>query len=337
MKVQLLFLVALLILSCGDKETEKPATPVVPTSPDFLKGENFFSANKRDSAFYYFNNVTEGSKDKFLKAMAYAYMAFIQKDAGDYFGGQESALSGIQLINKDSAVQLYTLASLYNILARSNLSLKNYDDAIRYFKLSLEIQPDPVQKNIVKNNLAVALRDKGEYSAALGEFLSIQADPKEDKADYARRITNFASLKWKADKQYNPVPDLMNALKIRIDSNDEIGATASYNHLADYYLSKNTDSALLYSRKMYSLAKQTNSAEDQLDALRKLTTLVPTSEFRPLFERFVFLSDSMQNAQNIAKNQFALIRYETEKNKKEILFSGRIYFANVFGYMAAYY
>jgi signal transduction histidine kinase len=246
-------------------------------------------------------------------------MAFIQQDAGDFYGVQESGLAGIKLINKDSSQQLACMASLYNVLGRSNLGLKNYDAAINYYKLALEIPLPESYKNTYRNNIGVALREKGDYMEALKTFVSIEVQQNENIVDYARRTTNLASLKWKADNSFNPTPDLHRALNIRIHEKDDIGITASYNHLSDYYLPNNVDSALYYTKKMYSLALITNSVDDQIDALRKLTLLAPLQESRSLFKRYDFLTDSIHTAQNAAKNQFALIRYESEKNKTENL------------------
>ncbi|RYY51915.1 MAG: hypothetical protein EOO09_22640 [Chitinophagaceae bacterium] len=70
---------------------------------------------------------------------------------------------------------------------------------------------------------------------------------------------------------------------------------------------------------MYGLAKLTSSAEDELDALRKLTAVAPLGESRILFARYQTLNDSLQSARNSAKSQFAVIRFESEKNKAENL------------------
>ncbi len=318
MRVCPLFLIALIACSCANKEAKKSVATQIPTSPDFQKAEYFNdSTDQKDSAFSYFNNVTKNSKDRFLVAMAYAYMAIIQRKAGDFYGAQESALTGLRFVNKDSTRQRYTMVSLYNSMGRSNVELKNFKDAIRYYKLALEFSPDKNYNNTYRNNIAVALREKGDYSGALQTFLSIKVQQNENMADYARRTTNLASLKWKINESFNPVPDLHSALDIRIREKNDIDIIAGYNHLAAYYLTNNTDSALFYTNKMYALAQKTNSVEDQIDALRKLRSIAPIQEVRSLFKRYEFLSDSIQTARSAARNQFALIRYESEESKAE--------------------
>jgi signal transduction histidine kinase len=319
MKVQLLCLIALVACSCVKRETKKSLTTQYPTSPDYEKARHFDSIGRKDSAYFYYNNVTQNSKDSFLAALSYYFMAEIEQNAGDFIGVQESALAGLKLVNKDSSQQYACIASLNNIIGRSYLGLKYFDDAIKYYKYALEIQPYEVYKDIYRNNIAVALRDKGNYIEALQTFDSIKVQPNESSSEFARRTTNLASLRWKADKSFNPIPELHKALDIRLHLKDEVDITSSYNHLADYYLTSNNDSALFYAKKMYALAQKTNSTDDQIDALRKLTSMAARPEFRLLLSRYQFLSDSMQIAQSRAKSQFAVIRYESEKSKSENL------------------
>ncbi|RYY59167.1 MAG: ATP-binding protein [Chitinophagaceae bacterium] len=320
MKVHHLLLFILLASSCVKKEKPDSSVSQMPDSPDFRKAEYFNdSTNHKDSAFYYFNNVTENSKDSLLVAMAFAYMSMIQNEAGDYYGIQESALAGIQLLSFNRPEHLYCLASLYNMLGRSNVGLGEYDEAIRHYKTAMSYQPYEGYKNSYRNNIAVALREKGDYAAALKAFAEIQPAADESNTDKARRITNTASLRWKATRNFNPVPELQQALQIRKEAADKLGTTASYNHLADFYRENNRDSAFFYASAMYEESMETGNTEDRLDALRKLTSVAPVAEARRYFEAYELLNDSVQAARNAAKNQFAVIRFESEKNRAENL------------------
>src|SRR5690606_4084000 len=76
---------------------------------------------------------------------------------------------------------------------------------------------------------------------------------------------------------------------------------------------------LFYAYKMYEVANKLNSANDRLTALKKLIMLGPSKTAKPHFEVYQKLNDSLQTARNAAKNQFAIIRYETEKHKADNL------------------
>lgn len=108
-------------------------------------------------------------------------------------------------------------------------------------------------------------------------------------------------------------------MHIRQSEKDSWGLNASYSHLSDYYYGSRPDSALVYAHKMYTIAQQNNSPDDRLEALQKLIKLSPAKHVRAYAEHYQLLNDSLQTARNSAKNQFALIRYESEKNKADKL------------------
>ena len=70
---------------------------------------------------------------------------------------------------------------------------------------------------------------------------------------------------------------------------------------------------------MYEIAKKLKSPDAQLDALQKLIKLNPIVNANRYFIRYEQLNDSLQRSRNAAKNQFALIRYHTEKSKTDNL------------------
>src|SRR3546814_6588285 len=70
---------------------------------------------------------------------------------------------------------------------------------------------------------------------------------------------------------------------------------------------------------MYSGAQLLHSADDQIRALYRLIRLSRPDAAKHYFETYKELTDSVHLARSAAKNQFALIRYEVEKNKAENL------------------
>jgi signal transduction histidine kinase len=67
------------------------------------------------------------------------------------------------------------------------------------------------------------------------------------------------------------------------------------------------------------MSQHLKSPDDELEALQKLLTLSPPKALKQYFIRYHELNDSIQTTRNAAKNQFALIRYEEEKNKADNL------------------
>ncbi len=318
MKVNLFLLTLLpgtLVFSCRQHPA---AIPVAPSSTAYQKGESFLY-RQNDSAFYYFNQVSASSKDSLLIAMAYNNMAAIQSDAGDYFGGQESLLISLQYLDQRKENNVYCLLSDYNELGSTSLSLKNYQAAIDYYDQALRWIKESDRRAIALNNKALAYQKMHLYDQALAIYRRIIDSAGTNKKEYARMLSNMARTQWLQNPAYNAAADLLKALHIRKVEKDEWGLNASYSHLADYYSDSRPDSALMYASQMYAVSKSLNSPEDELEALEKLMKLSPPGTLRSYFHRYAYLTDSMQTSRNAAKNQFALIRYEAEKNKADNL------------------
>lgn len=315
MKKTLIFLVVVFgIVAC----TKKHNTNRTIKDISYNKAESLFN-NNSDSAFYYFNKVATNSRDSLKIAKSYNYMAVIQSDAGDYFGSEESLLTSLKFLNDKKDKDVRCISSNYSELGFNNFYLKNYDHAITYFDLALKFCKNDTSRLIILNNQASAYQSKKEYSRAIKMYSDIISKNTKDKKQYTRVLTNISFTKWLQNSNYNPQPELLKALSIREKENDLWGQNSSYAHLADYYTVKQPSLALLYARRMYETSKKIKSPNDRREALQKLIKLSPAEETKQFFIIYQKLDDSLQTARNAAKNQFALIRYEAEKNKVDNL------------------
>lgn len=295
-------------------------TPPIPytEAPDFHKAQSFLDRNN-DSAFYYFNKVISTAKDSLQIAMSYNNMAVIQSEAGDYFGSQESLLTSLEFLDVSKETNTNCLSSNYNELGLNSISLKHYDAAIVFFNSAWNTSKENNFKLVIWNNKALAYQKKGAYAQAIKIYKAIGPQINRDKTAFARLLTNMANTKWLQDPGYHAAPELLSALEIRKRTNDLWGQNSSYAHLADYYTRLQPDSAFLFATKMYAVASQLNSPDDQLEALQKLIRVGPVDMVKEYFKIYQQLDDSVQTARSTARNQFALIRYDAEKNKAENL------------------
>jgi tetratricopeptide (TPR) repeat protein len=288
------------------------------TNPDYDKAEILYEQNN-DSAFFYFNKVATSSKDSLRVAMAYNYMAVIQADAGDFFGGQESLITSLKFLNVKDSLHFACLSSDYNELGVTCARINKQELALTYYNLSKKYTKNEAFKLGIENNKALCYQNLGDYNKALHIYDKIIPLTKNDQKEYAKVSSNNAKTKWLQNPKYNAEPEFINALNIRIKEKDKWGQNASYAHLADYYMVKKPDSALLYAQKMFLIANQLDSPDDKLEALQKLITLSPSNSTKQYFKIYQSLSDSLQTARNAAKNQFAIVRYDTEKSKADNL------------------
>lgn len=302
------------ICACGDRHQVIPLI----ISTDYNKGASFLNL-KNDSAFYYFNKVATGSKDSLQIATAYNSMAVIQSDEGDYYGSQESLLTSLKYLNEQKEKDHYCLLADYNELGSTSLNLRSYEAAISYYDQALKFIKDDNFKIITLNNKAVVYQKMQHYDQAIAIGRSIIEQSKKDKKEYARILSNLSRTRWLQDSNYRAAPDLLAALQIRKDEKDDWGLNASYSHLSDYYSHSHPDSALTYADSMYAVAKKLNSPDDELEALQKLITLSPARDVQQYFKSYQQLADSIQTSRIASKDQFALIRYDAEKNKADNL------------------
>lgn len=313
----LLLLLIVLLYSC-QKSQDKTSEKSTDLTADSLinVADRLWDKGRLDSAFLVYAQARESaakSKDSLNLANALISMGILANDQGDSFNGQEYALEATQYLNRNDKKHHRSILANLNNLGVTAYDLKKYDDAIDFYSQAIPLANDTAHLHIAKNNLANAYRQKGNYAMAIKLYEEILKDNPSPK-NKARTITNLAKARLMRNQNFNPIPLYLSALQIRKNINDEWGKNSSYSHLADYYLYRVPDSSLYYSRLMYELAVALKNPDNELEALAKLTELEPKNHLN-LFRRYRKLDDSLSSARNAAKNQFALIRYQTEKYK----------------------
>lgn len=307
-----------ILFSCNRKESKKNNNV---SYKDFDKANTFYEKNAFDSAFFYYNKAVSANRDSLLIGKSLFNMAITQSVQGDYFGSNETAIKSISYFRKSDSLYFLTMASVYNTIAINKNDLREYNEAIEWYKKSISINFNSRDSVMSQNNLAVAFYKIRKYNEAKSIYTKLlKNDTVLNNIDILTKvIDNFGYTKWLENSNYIGAPELLKALNIRKKENDLWGQNSSYSHLTDYYTKKQPDSALFYANHMYHIAQKLKSPDDQLGALQKLIKLSPPKETKQFFGIYQQLDDSVQNARSAAKNQFALIRYETEKNKADFL------------------
>lgn len=313
------FLIFILLISlfhhCKKYSTEDPA---ITSNPSFEKAKKLKNINI-DSAFYYFNiakNDFLNKNDSIGAARSLVNMAIIQSDTGDFYGSIETSLEADKYLKtslkNDFVNNLYS--SNYNNLAISSKSLKNYNDAEKYYQKALETTDKEEYKSVINNNIsdALILQNKTESAIKLLQRLL----KTKDSINYARVLNNLAKAKFLRNTNYNAIPELEEALHIRKVQKDSLGLNSSFATLADFFKNKDKTQSLFYAKKMLDRAEKNESPDDQLEALQKIINL-DEKNYSKYFNRFQKLNDSLQTARNKAKNQFAIVRYDVEQKNAQ--------------------
>lgn len=307
-----------LLFSCSKpqlKEKTKKENPL------YDKAFEYRELGRIDSAFSYFNQAKDlflSQRDSLGAAKCLVNMGIISTDKGDNFGGQEISLNALKYLDKTDKTQYPFIHSNYNNLGIATFKLADYLNALKFYDLAIAFAENPTDVNLYLNNKAKVYQDVKNYLASLKIYNQILSQNSKNRKEYARALSNLAKTKWLINPNYNAEAEFLKALEIREQEKDLWGLNASYAHLADYYIPKKPGLAIDYAQKMYRVATHI-SPVDRLQALQKLIKLSSPIATKQYFEIYQKLADSLQTARNAAKNQFALIRYETEKNKADFL------------------
>lgn len=325
MKIFVFFLSACLLIfySCQTKSSSNEVVGEVDTKNLYYeKASNLLAENKLDSSFIYFDLA----HDKFLQqgdnlnaATCLIQMAITLYMEGDYYGSQETSIEADKLIDKSAKTNFPLLSFNYNNLGNVISAYGDHKTAIKYYDLAIQYAANPADYNSYLNNKAITLTYMQEYEEANAIYSSILNTKFSSDTEYARTLSNYAHTKSKIFPAYNALPNLHKALKYRIIGNDQYGINASYAHLRDYHKTRNLDSARIYAQKAYAIASQLKSAKDKINAAESLIQLSKADSSIHYFRIYKNLSDSVLMARQRASNQYAMIRYEVEKSKKENL------------------
>lgn len=309
----------ILFFFCCKQKVEKKK---ISLNPAYDKAFEYREKGATDSAFLYFNRAKEiflQEGDSLGMGKCLLNMAIISTNKGDYFGGQELSLAAIAYFRPADSSQHVFIRSNYNNLGIATYKLKDYTNALRFYDDAIKFSNDSLDTRVYLNNKAKTYQDMKNYGRALEVYREVLSGTSRNQREYARTLSNIARATWQKDPSAPVIGNFLRALEIRRREKDIWGLNASYSHLSDYYAEKSPRIALSYADSMYRVARQLGSGDDKLQALKKLIRLSPTGSAQPYFHAYERLDDSLQSARSQAKNQFALIRYESEKNKADKL------------------
>lgn len=285
----------------------------------FDKAEILYKNQQYSDAFYYFNKTkllgdVLNDKNKIIYSLM--RMAQIQQVQSDYLGSETAATEAIQYFQKDTDVS-YKI-NIYNLLGINYEKLYNFEEALKYYKLTLRITNIALDRSIIKNNIAVLHTKKKEFQKAIAILSPIvkQKEVVNNPETNARILDNLGYIYYKTGN-----PKSLNYLKqsllIRNKIKDDFGIIASYFHLAAFYENTNSNLAKNYALMAYEKATKIKSAEDRLETLGVIIKNSDGDTLKKYSIIHVNLNDSLVKVKQIAKNQFAKIRYDTTQTKLE--------------------
>ncbi len=285
--------------------------------------------NELTEAFRFFNKAFKISRrynDSLRAGASLLQMSNIQVTLGDYSGSKATAIDGVKYLGGTKDIK--RLSGLYHIISVSNLEQKDYDEALRYNQLAINLGDNNISSGIIgknhilvfKNTQANILADQKEYEKSIFILSELASDSliQKNEQEYARVLDNLGYIRWLRDTENKESEKLLqNALKIRSEINDTGGLIASNIHLTKYYLQKNKSKALQYAEEAYQNALELKSLTSIIEALGFIFQLKEDTneEARVFNETYLKLSEINQSNREI----YAVTKYENDKLTNENL------------------
>ncbi|GAA4804847.1 sensor histidine kinase [Litoribaculum gwangyangense] len=293
-------------------------------------GELYRNSLLSDSAYVYFQKAEKVFRKYNLKleiAMTLYGIAVCQTYDKDYTGSESTSIEAITLLESlkgNHNVNRYK-AYIYNNLGIVFNELEQFDESIKYHKISLdlkrELDGDFLRSiGLSKNNIAFAYKNSGKYDLAL----EIYEDIFENKelinnypSVYVLALGNYANTLY-LSKNFEQLPALYHkALKICDSIDDEYNSIIIHQHLAEYYNDiDKKDSAKYYAYQAKELSEAYNN-DDLLKSLLLLSKIETGDKASNYLKEYIMLSDSLQKSERLKRDKFARIRYETNKIEQE--------------------
>ncbi|WP_300570942.1 ATP-binding protein [Flavobacterium sp.] len=286
-------------------------------------GDYHYNKFKNDSAYYYYSKAEKtyqylnSNQDVDRLRLYKANILFFEKD----FSGCETAIIAIlkSAIQKKDNRLIY---DCYITLGNSLDGLNNTAKALEYFNKAAEVTKDLTEdpqylllKAQTYNYIGRVYQKENEHLNAIDNFqaaLEIENFKEFEPLMYANLINNLGYSKFKLG-QKTALGFLYEAYTIRQDLNNTLGILSSKISLSEYYLQQNDSAkALQYSQDAVQIAHVNRIFEDELKSLKLLAKINPKEESF-YNNRFIKLTDSLQNNERAIRNKFARIEFETEE------------------------
>ena len=294
-----------------------------------LEALNHKIKNNLDSSFYYYHkskNVSIALKDSIEIGRRLLSMAGLQVNELDFLGCEITTVEGLKYI--EPIKEYRTLISLYISLGNALGYLKKPKEARGYYIKAKEIcKFNPVKDRREKNyltllsNIGMTFKDEGNLKKATSLFKEgLNSDSIEMKhpKQYQVLLGNLSSIYFIQGKTEKAIEGHKIVLNSRIKTKNIYSQSVSHSFLAEAYLkNKKYSLAKKHANRGLELGKKTRNNKQVLDCLKFLSQLTKGETSKKYSEDYIKLNDSLFNRERNLKNQFAKVRYETEKKDKE--------------------
>ena len=283
---------------------------------------------RADSAFYYLHkskNISIQLKDSLEATRRLLSMAAIQFFEKDFLGSEITIIEGLRLVEPLEEVfftgLLYErLANVLFITERQVEARKNY---LKFFELQKRIPKVKLKYEKVRLNLHLGKTYEAErnYTKAIEYYnkcLLVDSVKIKSTYRYEGALEGFSYGHFMLGNKKLALKGYLEVLKSRQVRGHKRGLIFSYSLLGELYAANNEKKkAIFYTEKALKAAKEIRQTTKNSENLLFLSKLVKGEKGRQYLEARAILNDSLYKRERNLKNQFAKVRYETEKKDIE--------------------
>jgi signal transduction histidine kinase len=283
---------------------------------------------KADSSFYYLNkskNISVQLKDSLEATRRLLSMAALQYREGDFIGSESSIIEGLRLV--EPLEEVFFTGLLYERLGNVMYRLERYKEArkdyLKFFELQKKIPNIQLKYEKVRLDvhLAKTYEADGNYIKSIEYFNKclLVTNLKVDNAyRYEAALEGFSFGNFMLGNTEIAIKGYLEVLTSRQTRGYKRGLIFSYALLGEFYAAKNEKKkAIFFIKKSLQIAKELHTTKKKSQNLLLLSRLVGGEKGRNYLEEHTLLNDSLYKRERILKNQFAKVRYETEKKDIE--------------------
>ncbi len=286
-----------------------------------------------DSAFFYYHkskNISKFTKDSLNVGRRLLSIANLQRGANDFLGSEISSIEALVYLEPIEAYNY--LENIYNNLGLVSKELNQIQEAINYHNNALEINKKTKNKKnylFIINNLGLLYQKQNfekkaiEYFKKGLGFNSIKSKYPENYALLLENLTliesNKSSKRDILSTSNNFLSRFFEVLSIRKKENILQSVSTTHLNISNYYYRdlNQKEKARHHANEALKYAKETHNNKRWLDALELLSDLSTEKQSKQYLQEYIQLNDSLIQKERQLKNQFAKIRYETDKKEKE--------------------
>ncbi len=292
------------------------------------KGETYFDPGKYDSAFYYFNkakslcNPKEDFADDYVESLV--CITDVQQRYGNFYGAETTLTEAIPYLEKTKNPR--HAINVYALMAHNYFSTYDYENALLYQRKALKRAISTFRKADIITDIAFIYIQQKKYKEAINLLKPIAKHKIRDKVNPPNTDVQYSAVLYNLGLCYLRIGDnkdlafdcFNRSLELTIKTNNDYELVANYYSLYLYYKKyNNPELATINIQKAYDCAKRTKATIYEIDMLGHLIKNDDVNKARKHFDNYLTITDSVNISRKRAKNQFANIIYDSNKDKEE--------------------